>query len=675
MKTTIPHISSAVKRIPWRRIWVWSISFLVLVGIALGGLFSYASTYDMRVFPGVHIGNLPVGGMSREEVTALLEEMNTKLHDAGISLMFTDNGTTHRIRIDSTTVLAENVVELIYMDVAREVDAVLSYKKDQNPIFKGWSAVFTRGTEPHLSLTTVTFDRDRLVERLATALEPFVEEPREAGVSISMVDPLHYTIVSSTVGVTFAYDEILEKSISAWNVLEIPEVSLVQTVKEPTIHDDDVRNILKKLQGVFDTGSLDLTYTDPQTKRDNTWTMTKADIAQWIEVQRHEAGLGFGLTFASTSAFLTDVVAHEIDQEAREARFQVGENGKVNEFQGSRPGLAVDVEQTYEAVNSAVLARSWGDEGTVSSSVPIVVMQVEPYVQTGEVNDLGISEILGIGYSNFSGSPTNRIKNIKHAVEDKLNGLLIKPDEEFSLLRTLEPFTIEGGYLPELVIKGDEIKPEVAGGLCQVGTTMFRTVMNSGLPITQRRNHSLVVSYYNDHRNGQPGTDATIYDPAPDFRFKNDTGNYILLTTDMNVQTGNLYFTFWGTSDGRKGYYSEPVVHKWIPTGSEQIVETTELAPGVRNCQSAHPGAETSFTYTRVLPNGEKVHEVFSSYYRPLPKICLVGVEKIVQPVDSVPQECTFLPDGHVDCSDPVHDTSDVVQEDPETDFQAPSAI
>ena len=92
-------------------------------------------------------------------------------------------------------------------------------------------------------------------------------------------------------------------------------------------------------------------------------------------------------------------------------------------------------------------------------------------------------------------------------------------------INRFEPFTIEAGYLPELVIKGDEIKPEIAGGLCQVGTTMFRAAMNSGLKITERQNHSLVVSYYNDLSNGNPGTDATIYDPHPDFRFLNDTGN------------------------------------------------------------------------------------------------------------------------------------------------------
>ena len=68
--------------------------------------------------------------------------------------------------------------------------------------------------------------------------------------------------------------------------------------------------------------------------------------------------------------------------------------------------------------------------------------------------------------------------------------------------------------------------------MCQIGTTLFRMSMNSGMPIVQRVNHSLVVSYYADPVNGNPGTDATVYVPYVDFKFNNDTGNYLLLQTE-----------------------------------------------------------------------------------------------------------------------------------------------
>jgi vancomycin resistance protein YoaR len=248
-----------------------------------------------------------------------------------------------------------------------------------------------------------------------------------------------------------------------------------------------------------------------------------------------------------------------------------------------------------------------------------------PAVPTGSANDLGIREVLGVGYSSFAGSPSNRRANIRHGA-DKLNGLLIAPGETLSLLENLRPFTIADGYLPELVIKGDKIIPEIGGGLCQIGTTTFRAAMNSGLEIAERRNHSLVVSYYNDPSNGQPGTDATIYDPSPDLKILNDTANYIMLVTTVDSATSELFFTFWGTSDGRAGSYTPPVVLSWTGYGATQETETTTLAPGVRQCQSPHPGATTTFDYNIVMPDGSVKTREFYSSYRSLPTICLVGV-------------------------------------------------
>ena len=154
----------------------------------------------------------------------------------------------------------------------------------------------------------------------------------------------------------------------------------------------------------------------------------------------------------------------------------------------------------------AAITAVWGQ---ADQTIELAVTTTAPSVDVGDVNDLGINEILGVGTSNFSGSPTNRIKNIKNGAR-LLNGTLIKPGETFSLLNTLKPFTTDNGYLPELVIKGDKIQPELGGGLCQIGTTIFRAAMNSGMPIVERRSHSLAVSYYFDPENGNP-------EPTPPF--------------------------------------------------------------------------------------------------------------------------------------------------------------
>ncbi|MCR4312059.1 MAG: VanW family protein, partial [Candidatus Uhrbacteria bacterium] len=305
-----------------------------------------------------------------------------------------------------------------------------------------------------------------------------------------------------------------------------------------------------------------------------------------------------------------------LDDAPQNARFKI-ENDRVVEFAGSESGSSVDDQAFFDAFEAIL--------GTDDATVTVAMRIEEPSITTENVNNLGIKDILGVGTSTFSGSPANRRANIKHGAE-KLNGLLIAPDETVSLLEQLRPFTVADGYFPELVIKGDEIKPEVGGGLCQIGTTAFRGVMNSGLEIVERRNHSLVVSYYNDPSNGKPGTDATIYDPAPDFKFKNDTGNYILLVTEIVDDTSTINFTFWGTSDGRVGSYEPPQVLTWSGYGETVYKETTSLAEGVTQCQSPHPGATTTFTYTVAYPDGTTFDEEFPSSYRSLPKICLIGV-------------------------------------------------
>jgi vancomycin resistance protein YoaR len=151
--------------------------------------------------------------------------------------------------------------------------------------------------------------------------------------------------------------------------------------------------------------------------------------------------------------------------------------------------------------------------------------------------------------------------------------------------------------LPEAVIKGNEIKNEIGGGMCQIGTTLFRMAMNSGMQITQRRNHSLVVGYYADPVNGNPGTDATLYEPILDLKFLNDTGNYLLLETNIDYAKQQLTFTLWGKPDGRSGSYTHPLVSKWIPAGAPQMIPVTTLKPGEQKCQNAFRGAVASLLF------------------------------------------------------------------------------
>jgi len=158
--------------------------------------------------------------------------------------------------------------------------------------------------------------------------------------------------------------------------------------------------------------------------------------------------------------------------------------------------------------------------------------------------------------------------------------------------------------------------------------TVFRNGLDTGLPITARRNHSYRVSYYEP-----AGTDAAVYNPWPDVKFINDTVNYILIQS--RIENNDIYIEFWGTSDGRTATTTPPVIYNIVKPPATKIVESEELKPGEKKCtESAHNGADAYFDYIVIYPDGATTtprQEIrFNSHYVPWQEVCLVGKEETV---------------------------------------------
>ncbi len=613
-------------KISWRRIGIALAFFVVLISVLLFGLISYAQGYKDRVSPGVHVGSISIGGMDRAELNRFLETMKDKLFKDGIHISYSVLDQEKSFVIDPLD--QENLLNA-ELDTELAADQIINYGKHGSTLVRSISTVFSRVRQPEINLSSVSLNRSRLLELIDQGINGHEVKAKNAELIIDSVEPLKYTITDSHPGIAFEYSDAAGQVLSSWSKLSVPDIKVATNIDQPLIATKDLDSIEEKLEMIFEVGPHFIHYQYPDSKKEQVWKISKQKIAEFLVPQISVNNLVIlGLAPSSTIEFIEYEIADLVETESRDAIFELNSEGKkVVDFQSSLYGVGIDREQTYADINSAIWSR-FLTEMEISTSTDLTVQVVDPDLKLEDANDLGIKEKLGSGFSNFSGSPRNRILNIKNAVYNKLHGTLVPPEEEFSLVNSLRPFTLEAGYLPELVIVGDRIKPEVAGGLCQVGTTIFRATMNSGMPITQRVNHGLVVGYYNDPSNGNPGTDATIYDGWPDFRFKNDTGSHILITVSMNVSTGHLEFAMWGTSDGRKGSYTPPKVSKWIPVGEYKEIITDDLEPGEKECQSAHPGAVASFTYIRELANGEKEERVFNSRYRAVPKTCYIGREE-----------------------------------------------
>lgn len=579
----------------------------LLLFFAVGGTLVWAQGYDGRMGPNTFIGSVEVSGMDPEEAMRVLREAADAFYASGAAVTL-DGKPAH---VSLSTLVGSDSIDVVRFQVEETVDAAFDRAHDENGSVDALRLVEELFRPNRLGMF-VSADEEQLREAVRAAFPDREVTPVDASFEFAHEEGWAAEVVDGTPGDEFDFEPFLTSLLARLADLDRSPTPLIVTHRDPDVSADDARAQLDTALAALGRAPFTLAVAEDGVERE--WTIDADALAGMLVPGADGLTVseeGFGATL--------DAVADEVETPARDARFLM-ENGRVQEFVGSQEGRTVD----RDAARAEFEAALRGD----ATSVSLALTVVEPTVKTEDVNDLGITDVLGVGTSSYRGSPPNRIKNIRNGVR-LLNGLLIAPGETFSLLNALKPFETANGYLPELVIKGDKIEPEIGGGLCQIGTTTFRAVMNSGLPVDKRSNHSLVVSYYNDPSNGNPGTDATIYDPAPDFQFTNDTGRHILFQAEMDETDMGLRFTFWGTSDGRKGSYSPPVVHRWIGVGETVNTETLDLAPGEKKCQGAHVGADTSFTYSVVKPDGTTDEVVFASHYRPLPEICLVGVEEL----------------------------------------------
>ena len=139
------------------------------------------------------------------------------------------------------------------------------------------------------------------------------------------------------------------------------------------------------------------------------------------------------------------------------------------------------------------------------------------------------------------------------------------------MARYLTDISLENGYAEAIIIVGDQSVKGVGGGVCQVSTTLFRTVFFAGFPIVERYAHAYRVGYYEQMSNGAPdtdlaGLDATVYVPLVDFKFRNDTPYWILMETYATDHS--LTWKFYSTSDGR--------TVDWTTTGVTNVTPPPE---------------------------------------------------------------------------------------------------
>lgn len=318
-----------------------------------------------------------------------------------------------------------------------------------------------------------------------------------------------------------------------------------------------------------------------------------------------------------------------VNRKPQEPELEIDETTlQVKKFVAPRAGLTVNSTENITALKKLLLEiEANQDSQKTNFETPLVLAELPPKKSLGELNKLGIEERIGFGESYYAHSIPNRIHNVALAAS-RVSLSVIKPGEEFSFNKHLGEVSGATGFKSAYVIQGNKTVLGDGGGVCQVSTTLFRSVLNAGLPVTRRLPHSYRVSYYELDR--KPGIDATVYSGETDFRFKNDTGHYILVYGEADSKNLYMFFELYGTSDGRTAQIVDHKTWNFRAAPAPVYIPDPSLPPG-KTVQVDWAAAGISASFKNIVKDkaGAVIREEeYVSHYRPWSAKYLKGIEQ-----------------------------------------------
>ena len=276
-------------------------------------------------------------------------------------------------------------------------------------------------------------------------------------------------------------------------------------------------------------------------------------------------------------------------------------------------GVVIDVDGSVNSVYKH-LTEEWDGQ---DSETDLVVVVDEPRGTEEELSK--IKDVLGTFTTDYHTSGANRSGNVANGAR-LVNGTLLYPGDAFSMYETVSPFTEKNGYYMAGSYLNGMVVDSLGGGICQVSTTLYNAVLLSELEVTERSNHSMIVTYVD------PSADAAIAGTAKDFKFVNNLEHPIYI--EGVTENKKVTFTIYGVEtrpSNREVVYESKVLSKTVPEG-EKVVADGGQPIGFVDVQSAHIGYVAEL-WKIVKEDGEEVsrEQVNKSTYKASPRTATVG--------------------------------------------------
>lgn len=629
------------------------LSSIAGVAFFVTGLLLLGNSYTNTLFPNTYINSINVSGMTLLEGISALEQQNQELP-------------THQLIVNVDDIsLASSSAELGYKnDYAEIITTVYTKQHKKNSLFTALSALFSYFNTSEYTAPK-TYDKTKLAEFL-TLLNQKVEligqnpsvEQKISGSAKSIV------VFAGKPGRKIDQVKTVEKITAALQTdLQYDNSTTQNQDPELAKQNSELNEKQSKIGEQVDQQAVETIFSFSAEVASTSSVLDDAAIAKMVK--RAEPFVGktvtliaedkkFALSDQDLISFLDPLgeyfvekiddfistVAEKTDRAPQNAIFDYDANTlKVSEFVPHKNGLEVDATHTQSeliawlkkadtAKNTTVIQGITSD-GTLFTNAPETIQVplkiTQPEVTLGQTNDLGINERIGFGESYYHHSIPNRIHNVGITAE-KISYAIIPPGASFSFNKTLGEVSAKTGYRSAYVISGGKTVLGDGGGVCQVSSTLFRAVLDAGLDVTKRLQHSYRVSYY--ELNSDPGFDATVYSGEIDFRFKNDTPGYIILVTHNDPEELYLNIEIYGTDDGRTAEIVDYKQWGFVGAPAPEYYPTPDLPTGVKKqVDWAVSGIKTEFTHIVKDKNGNTIHnDTYYSNYRPWSAKYMVGI-------------------------------------------------
>lgn len=219
-----------------------------------------------------------------------------------------------------------------------------------------------------------------------------------------------------------------------------------------------------------------------------------------------------------------------------------------------------------------------------------------------------------------SASTENRRHNI-HLAADKISGSIVKANGgRWSFNERVGEATADAGFLGAGAIVSGELNDAVGGGICQVATTVFNSVYESGFPVVTRHNHTLYIASY------PAGRDAAIAYPYMDLIWENDSSSDVLIL--CSYTDSSLTVKLYGVDpryevSSRQGEWEDGEEFK-----SKTVIDES-LKPGSSRVETAGRNGKQITVYRTVSDSSGQVirEDAFKSVYQPVDEVIIAGPE------------------------------------------------